>query len=97
MFFDDREQGHVFFDGEAAYVAEDEFVFEGASSAGGVEEVGVYAALHEVAGAVGGAFEEGAEFEVGGEEDFGLAIEVCGGPEGCGFYAGFGEGCVGWG
>ena len=96
MLLDDGEQGYVFFDGEAAYVAEDEGgVGWGAGAAGGGEEVGVYSALHEVAGAVGGALEEGAELAVGGEEDLGLAVEVGGGPEGEGLDVGFGGGCAG--
>ena len=47
----------------------------------GCEEVGVDAALHEVAGSVGGALEEGAELGVGGEEDAGETVEAGGGDE----------------
>ena len=76
LLLDDGEESDVFFDGEAAYVAEYEFGFVcGASAAGGVEEVGVHAALHEVAGCAGGGFELGAEFAIGGEEDLGFAVE----------------------
>ena len=95
LLLDDGQECYVFFDGEAAYVAEDEFVFDGAAAAGGVEEVGVYAALHEVAGCAGGGFELGAEFAVGGEENLGFAVEPGDGGEGEGFDAGFGGGCVG--
>ena len=93
---DDGEESYVFFDGEATYVAEYEFGFVcGSRAAVGVEEVGVYAALHEVAGCAGGGFELGAEFAVGGEEDLGFAVEPGDGGEGEGLGAGLGAGCVG--
>ena len=51
----------------------------------GGEEVGVDAALHEVAGAVDGALQQGAERGVGGVEGFGSAVEVRGDVERGGF------------
>ena len=76
------EKRYIFFYGEAAYVAQDwlaDFgVVERAGAARGGEEIGVDAALHEVAGAVDGAVEEGAEGGVGGVESLGAAIELRG-------------------
>ena len=64
------EQGYVFFDGEAAYEAEHLVaVFGVAAAFVGMEEIGVYSAGHEVAGAVRGALEEAAELGVGRVEN----------------------------
>ena len=99
---DARKEGHIFLDGEAADEAEEDGVFVGvewgsvevegglrASSraARGGEEVGVDAALHEMAGTVAHALEQGAELRVRSEEDAGEAIEAGGGEEGQAFDA----------
>ena len=57
------QQRDVFFHGEPAYKAQDDgfAVAGGAGAAGWGEEVGVDAALHQVAGAVGGALQQGTE------------------------------------
>ncbi len=80
------EEGYVFFYRQAAYVTQNHVgVVEGAVAASGGEERGVHAALHEVAGAVDGALEEGAEGGVGGIERLGAAVELRGEVEGGGF------------
>lgn len=88
---DDGEEGDVFLDGKAADVAEDELPVGGSGgwpgTAGGGEQGGVDAALHEIAGAAGGLFEQGAELGIGGEEDLGEAVEAGGGGEGGGLGA----------
>ncbi len=84
------EEGYVFFYAEAAYVAEQDVrVVGGTGAASGGEEGGVDAALHEVAGAVGSALEEGAEGGVGGVEGVGSAIEGGGDLEGSGLDCAF--------
>ena len=71
------EEGDVFLDGEAADITEDVVAVVGVAVAlGGMEEVGVDAAGHEVAGAVGGVFEEAAEIGVGREEHLGGGVEA---------------------
>ena len=62
------EKRYILLYREAADVAEHDLAFVRAARAfRWCEEVGVDAALHEVAGAVGGGFEHGAELGVGGE------------------------------
>ncbi len=84
------QEGHIFFYRQAAYVAQywlADFGFvERAGAAGGGEERGVDATLHEVAGAVDGALEEGAEGGVGRVESLCAAVKLCGDLKGGGFY-----------
>ncbi len=86
LLFDRRQEGDILLDGEAADEAEDEVAVAGIPIAMCRREgFGVDAACHQVAGPAGGAFEQGAEFRVGCEEDTRLLVVEGGGPQRGGF------------
>ena len=82
LLFDRCQESDILLDGEAADEAENEVVVGGIPIAMGRREgFGVDAACHQVARPAGGAFEQGAEFRVGCEEDTRLLVVEGGGPQ----------------